>query len=397
MKAIFFLLTLLFFPPFIPNLTAQSNIKAGGPAPPINVTDWVLNVPEDKVFDGKFVVLEFWATWCGPCIAAIPHLNELQEEFQRKDLYFVSMTDESLPKINRFLDRLNFKSIVVSDQDKKTHIAFGDGKKGLEAYPMTVLIDPEGLVRWVGEPKQLTGDVMQAFLDYKLKPTHLMTSARKASVEASMEKSDLSPSQKFLRDYKDKELAYLLEIKRTEAADADYMKLPGKALFYHAITLPELFEDLFGTTLYDSDFLNDRYYSITSIDRQQDENYLPRLEEDILRTLGLAKEMYEKEISTFGVRLENGKTLAPTEGKMFSTNSVSGGTYVFSNFSVKNMLKEVTRETGIPFSYDSSEPGNHDFIINIENKQAMLESLRSYGFIVTEEERTIEAVRLVEK
>src|SRR5215469_4401406 len=63
---------------------------AAGPAvgekPPLLQADELLQAPGDAKVDaeslrGKVVILEFWATWCGPCVAAIPHMNELAEKF----------------------------------------------------------------------------------------------------------------------------------------------------------------------------------------------------------------------------------------------------------------------------------------------------------------------------
>lgn len=64
------------------------------------ITDWIKNIPEDKNLNNKYIVLEFWATWCEPSIAAVPHLNQLQDEFKQNDLYFNSITDESIEKWN---------------------------------------------------------------------------------------------------------------------------------------------------------------------------------------------------------------------------------------------------------------------------------------------------------
>jgi len=77
----------------------EADVKVGEPAPEISLD---LLLPERPVADvilhalaGKAVVLEFWATWCGPCIAAIPHLNDLAAKFENRPVVFLAVTDEA--------------------------------------------------------------------------------------------------------------------------------------------------------------------------------------------------------------------------------------------------------------------------------------------------------------
>lgn len=399
--------------------SAQSNINAGQQAPKINITDWVLNVPEDKNFDGKFVVLEFWATWCSPCIAAIPHLNELQEEFQRDDLYFVSMTDESLPLINRFLDRLDFKSIVVSDQSKQTHIGFGDGKEGLEAYPMTILIDPEGIVRWVGRPKQLTREVMGDFLDLTLPPTHLMKESATEEVVVVVEdaedpsllkqstdevKEDGKPDgaapldfNQFLSLYKNKSLTYLLEIKKASVSENSSMAVNEKAFFHTAIDLPELYKDLFGKTVYDSDFLKGQLFSITYLDKTAAKHDPELLERLILRSLNLKKETEPKQVTSHLIRIDDVDKLPPSKETGSSSLSNSDGVSVFSNVTLEQMIEAVAQSEDLYLTLVDSNEGTYDFIIRTETEEAIWESFSSYGLRVKSSTKTIKGVRLIEQ
>jgi len=68
------------------------------PAPPLNIKHWIQ--PREQPpsgwqdLTGKVVVIEFWATWCGPCVAAIPHLNELSRKFQNRGVQIISVSDE---------------------------------------------------------------------------------------------------------------------------------------------------------------------------------------------------------------------------------------------------------------------------------------------------------------
>ena len=72
--------------------------KIGDRAPELAI-ETLLKGPTDndlswEALKGQATVLEFWATWCGPCVAAIPHFNELAEEFSDQPIRFLSITDE---------------------------------------------------------------------------------------------------------------------------------------------------------------------------------------------------------------------------------------------------------------------------------------------------------------
>jgi len=212
----FFLASLLFMglsPSF-----AQTNISVGRAAPEINVTAWLKNEPTDKQLRGKFIVLEFWATWCGPCIAAVPHLNELQAAFERDDLLFLSMTDESPAKARSVFDRVDFHSAVATDVTKSTQVSFGDGRRGLKAFPLTILIDDLDTVRWFGAPNDLDEEVMRAFLAGG--PINTEKKSPEQPVPARSSSDDASPARdNFMRLLQDDTVRDYFELKPTAAVD----------------------------------------------------------------------------------------------------------------------------------------------------------------------------------
>lgn len=157
----------------------EMSLKVGDKLPPLTFTHYHLNEPKNKNFDKKFKVLEFWATWCAPCLEAVPHLNELQEKFnQQKNLVFISITDETPQKVQNTLKRIPFKSIVVSDVNKNIHLAAKVAKKIDNSGPMiisvprTILVDDQNIVRWVGYPKELNEKILHDFLEGKYSISH---------------------------------------------------------------------------------------------------------------------------------------------------------------------------------------------------------------------------------
>ena len=139
----------------------QNTLDLGNQAPAINITDWITNVPSNQTLAGQNIVLEFWATWCGGCIDAVPHLNELQSHFNQDEVLFLSMTDESPEKVNGLLERIHFESTVVLDQDAITHANYGENGAVLKAIPKTILIDKKGIVRWIGHPNELSKHLIE--------------------------------------------------------------------------------------------------------------------------------------------------------------------------------------------------------------------------------------------
>lgn len=62
----------------------KTTLKVGDPAPPVKVFKWVKGNPVESFEKDKVYVMEFWATWCGPCKAAMPHLSEMARKYAGK-------------------------------------------------------------------------------------------------------------------------------------------------------------------------------------------------------------------------------------------------------------------------------------------------------------------------
>jgi uncharacterized protein (TIGR03435 family) len=99
---------------------------------------------------GKAVVLEFWATWCGGCVAAIPHLNELADEFKDKPVVFLSVSDENAEIVEAFLKKRPMSGLIGIDKDGAIFRNYG-----IEGRPQTVLIDAQGMLRAATWPDRI--------------------------------------------------------------------------------------------------------------------------------------------------------------------------------------------------------------------------------------------------
>jgi uncharacterized protein (TIGR03435 family) len=142
---------------------SSGNLKAGMPAPELDF-EQVLQAPEGtkanwETLRGKAVVLEFWATWCGPCVAAIPHLNELAEKYAGKPLQFISITNEKEDTVAKFLKRKPIKAWVGLDTKQTVSRAYG-----VSGIPVTVLVDAQGKLAGFTYPTQVTEKVLDDLL-----------------------------------------------------------------------------------------------------------------------------------------------------------------------------------------------------------------------------------------
>jgi thiol-disulfide isomerase/thioredoxin len=154
--------------------TATLAIELGDPAPPLKVKEWVKGDPVN-LKDGKgekIYVVEFWATWCGPCIRGIPHLTELQKEYKDKGVVFIgiSSSDKNLKTVKSFVKEMgdNMAYTVAYEESGSTPTSDAYMKAFKKnGIPQCFVIDKKGLIVWEGHPmfgldavikKILTGD-----------------------------------------------------------------------------------------------------------------------------------------------------------------------------------------------------------------------------------------------
>ena len=389
MKKLIYILALLAFE----NIYAQSNIKVNEKAPKINITNWIENVPEDKNLNNKYIVLEFWATWCGPCIAAVPHMNQIQKEFNQKDLYYISITDESIAKVERSLGRIEFKSIVVTDLTKETQINFGDGIKGLEAYPLTVLIDKSGIIKWIGEPKELNSKVMLEFLSGN------STQNTNQKIEKNLNQNDSTAKYGFKELISNKEVKYYFYFQETDSDKTLNYAMGTSIIELRSYKLEDIYNAFFKVKtdqLKLPENLKNKRFDLVYKNTEQSEN-INLLENEILRKLNLTKQTDIKPTKVNLITIHDQSLLEETLEKRFSAKSDADDKIIFTAYTIDETVNELSNIFNDVFKFNSIDATKYDFIVGVKSKDDIVASLKTYGLKVEEKDEEIEYVTLVSK
>lgn len=140
---------------------ALADLKVGDPMPALKVGGVYNNEFDVNLnnVEGHIVVVEFWATWCGPCKAQIPHLNKLHKEYKDKGVLLVSISNESDALVEPFVKQMNMEYLVASNS--KIGQEFG-----VTGIPAAFLFGPDGKLIWDGHPAELDSHLAAAVKKY---------------------------------------------------------------------------------------------------------------------------------------------------------------------------------------------------------------------------------------
>jgi thiol-disulfide isomerase/thioredoxin len=136
----------------------------GDEAKPLVISDWIKG---DKVDLAKgkgetVYVVEFWATWCPPCLTTIPHLTKLQKEYKDQGVVVIGISSERPELVKQFVKKMGDKMdyVVAIDKDRGTSEAYMR-TFGQSAIPHAFVVDQEGRVAWHGHPMAGLDEVLK--------------------------------------------------------------------------------------------------------------------------------------------------------------------------------------------------------------------------------------------
>ncbi len=117
-------------------------LEIGRPAPVFELRDLSGSAVSLTQYQGKIVLIDFWATWCGPCRMSMPVLENLQKEYPNELVLLAVNLQESRDDVRQYVSERHITSRVLLDEEGKVGTTYGS-----ESIPMQVLIDQKGIVR----------------------------------------------------------------------------------------------------------------------------------------------------------------------------------------------------------------------------------------------------------
>jgi thiol-disulfide isomerase/thioredoxin len=131
------------------SLSSRKNVpmpEIGEPAREISAKEWInlVNPPTLAGLRGKVVLVEFWATWCGPCIESIPRLNELFHKYAGKNFQLLSFVEEGHKTMDKFLNKRHVEYPIGLESNSLEDY-------GISGIPHAFVIDQKGKIVWHGQ------------------------------------------------------------------------------------------------------------------------------------------------------------------------------------------------------------------------------------------------------
>lgn len=157
----------------------EPKLNVGDKAPKFEVKEFVKGDPIKELAKGKTHVVEFWATWCGPCRTSIPHLTDLQKKNPDVNFVGVSVFEREFDKVKPFVkdmgDKMGYRVAIDSvpegkEADEGVMAKGWMDASGQAGIPTAFIVNSDGLVAWIGHPMQMDkalGDIVAGKWDLK--------------------------------------------------------------------------------------------------------------------------------------------------------------------------------------------------------------------------------------
>ena len=209
--------------------------QVGESAPPLALNKVLDKGKAPSFGDGKWHVVDFWATWCGSCVAEFPEANKVIQEMKGQPIDFIAITDEEEKKVATFLTKRPLSAQIGLDKDGSTFKSYG-----IAVIPTSFVIDPQGKVAAATTLKHLTKEVL----------TQMMKGAKVDLPAANFQGADLEWDTKDGFDA-ETSLAHVI-IQRSTAGSGGTMFPPDSGrITGDGVVFGNMIQDAYGARFYE--------------------------------------------------------------------------------------------------------------------------------------------------
>jgi uncharacterized protein (TIGR03435 family) len=398
-KLLIFWLSLLLS---VPASHAQTIL--GQPAPNLRFAT-VLNGSQPNLtlaqLCGKVVLLEFWATYCGPCLTAMPHLQELQRQFGGR-LQVVAISPDSPARLGHFLQarpsNLLFASVVGAASDSLQRLF------SYQLIPHSVLLDAAGRVVASTEPTYMTAQVIEQVLNGQEINLPLKQDLVGQNPIATCFPATAATPPRFLVQPALRGVGGMM---RTYPQDSSAFH--NRRLTAINITLPELYRLAYGS-LSSGRTLDLRpavpagtksppYCLDIIVPKGQEASLLPTLRQELAARFDLRATLEPRTKQVYLLRVANARKLPPATGSQKASSvAASEGTYQGANVTLAEVSDYLESfglvELPVLLASPTTARYNLDFSYQPEKPGDLLRALSDLGLALEKAERPVEMLVL---
>lgn len=393
-------------PFFLVNSSFSQTPVVGSAAPEITFSKSLDKKIPSNHLKGKIIILDFWTTWCGPCIASFPVINKLAEKYKANaDVVFAALTYEPASKVETFFFKRKkvLNTLKLIDKDSITNKRFG-----ITGFPQTFVIDKNGIVRWHGVIDSLNTEIID-----KISSTEFVKTITNVVTEAAIKPFAGNLSEELFKnlDSINNEPGLQLFTRKLNSpnpASATLRFDPGKTtgiFYFNALSRRLLTAITFATTPYRQTSISvinkDKGTIFTDIIFKVDTVYLNSQEFNVFENMYFPKgkeinfllyslskkynfecrikmaefETYELQVGDSAL-LRNHFTLTPGN---FSRDNIKSNVLEVSNYSLSLLYRELKNRDIIIYGLEEKDM-RLDLTLDMKSIDALKKSFAEQGF-----------------